>query len=151
MVKDKLRQLRYQHQYTQESLAEKLNVSRQTVSNWENGKSKPDYYNLKMLDQIYDGAITKYLNESLDDATIDSEKEDNKINREKTFFAVLITLSSFLIPLGSLVAIYILFEWKNELPKLLHKILLVFITIFLLVKLYITIGLFLSIFSQVNG
>ncbi|MGX7405191.1 Helix-turn-helix [Aerococcus urinaehominis] len=38
---DKLRSLRKSNGYSQEEIAEKLNVSRQTVSNWENFKSQP--------------------------------------------------------------------------------------------------------------
>lgn len=34
---------------SQEDLAEKLYVSRQTISNWENDKSYPDVHNLLML------------------------------------------------------------------------------------------------------
>ncbi len=36
-MKDKLKRLRKEHGITHENLAEKLHVSRQTISNWENG------------------------------------------------------------------------------------------------------------------
>ena len=41
-MNDRLRQLRVKHKMTQEMLAEKLNVSRQTVAKWENSESVPD-------------------------------------------------------------------------------------------------------------
>ncbi|WP_255614982.1 helix-turn-helix domain-containing protein, partial [Clostridioides sp. ZZV14-6048] len=37
-----MKRLRKIHQYTQEELAEKLNISRQSVAKWENGESTPD-------------------------------------------------------------------------------------------------------------
>ena len=38
----KLKDARMRSGFTQESVAEKVNVSRQTISNWENEKSYPD-------------------------------------------------------------------------------------------------------------
>ena len=38
----RLKELRNKHNYSQEQLAEILNVSRQAVSRWENGKAVPD-------------------------------------------------------------------------------------------------------------
>ena len=38
----KLKNARVQSGMTQENVAEKINVSRQTISNWENEKSYPD-------------------------------------------------------------------------------------------------------------
>lgn len=38
MIAEKIKNARIQKGYTQEQVAEKILVSRQTVSNWENGK-----------------------------------------------------------------------------------------------------------------
>lgn len=40
MIAEKIKNARIQKGYTQEQVAEKLLVSRQTVSNWENGVSQ---------------------------------------------------------------------------------------------------------------
>lgn len=42
MINENLKSLRKIHQYTQEELAEKLNVSRQSIAKWESGESIPD-------------------------------------------------------------------------------------------------------------
>ena len=42
MIADKIKNARTIKKLTQEHVAEDLNVSRQTISNWENGKSLPD-------------------------------------------------------------------------------------------------------------
>lgn len=39
--------------YSQEYLAEKLYVSRQSISNWENDKSLPDIHNLLMMCELF--------------------------------------------------------------------------------------------------
>ena len=47
---EKLKEIRKISGMTQEELADKLNVSRQTISKWELGKSQPDLVSLKLLD-----------------------------------------------------------------------------------------------------
>ena len=42
---------------SQEGLAEKLYVSRQTISNWENEKSYPDVHNLLLLSVLFDVSL----------------------------------------------------------------------------------------------
>ena len=49
----RLKELRAANGFSQERLAELLNVSRQTVSSWENERSYPDVHNLIMLCDIY--------------------------------------------------------------------------------------------------
>lgn len=46
---EKIWRLREEKGLSQELLAEKLEVSRQTVSNWENDRATPDAYKLKQL------------------------------------------------------------------------------------------------------
>lgn len=46
---EKIWRLREERGLSQEVLAEKLDVSRQTVSNWENDRATPDAYKLKQL------------------------------------------------------------------------------------------------------
>ena len=49
----KLREARLNKDLTQEVIAEKLNVSRQTISNWENEKSYPDIISVIELSNLY--------------------------------------------------------------------------------------------------
>ena len=49
---EKLRVLRKTRGYTQEELAQKLNVSRQAVAKWEAGQVYPDIFNLIQLSQM---------------------------------------------------------------------------------------------------
>jgi len=55
----KIIEMRKNKNLSQEQLAEALNVSRQTISNWENGRFYPD------IDALV--KISKYFNISLDD------------------------------------------------------------------------------------
>lgn len=50
---NRLYELRKQHGYSQDELAEMLNVSRQAVSKWERSESSPDTDNLIALAKLY--------------------------------------------------------------------------------------------------
>lgn len=49
----KLKNARMKSGFTQENVAEKINVSRQTISNWENEKSYPDIISVIELSDLY--------------------------------------------------------------------------------------------------
>lgn len=52
-LKDKLQLLRKQNAYSQELLADKLGIARQTLSKWENGQAVPELSNLISLSNLY--------------------------------------------------------------------------------------------------
>lgn len=72
----KLIELRKNKKLSQEQLAEEINVTRQTISNWENGKFYPDidalvriskYFNISLDDLLnYDDKVLKHLKDSTD-------------------------------------------------------------------------------------
>ena len=57
---DKLIDLRKKNGWSQEELAEKLNVSRQAVSKWEGAQSVPDMGRIIQLSELF-GVTTDYL------------------------------------------------------------------------------------------
>lgn len=48
-----IKKYRHRDELSQEQLAEKLYVSRQTISNWENEKSYPDIHNLLLMSVLF--------------------------------------------------------------------------------------------------
>ena len=56
-VGENIKNIRKKNNITQEELAEKLNVTRQAVSSWENGKTEPDIETLTNIAQIFDISI----------------------------------------------------------------------------------------------
>lgn len=52
-LQEKILYLRKKSGYSQEALAEKLGVSRQAVSKWENGDADPEISKLKMLAELF--------------------------------------------------------------------------------------------------
>ena len=60
ILADKIIELRKKNGWSQEDLAEKLNVSRQSVSKWEGAQSVPDMARIVMMSDIF-GVSTDYL------------------------------------------------------------------------------------------
>ena len=57
MLQDNIKIIRKNKGYSQEELASKLHVTRQTISKWETGQSVPDANLLKQLSVIFDWAV----------------------------------------------------------------------------------------------
>ena len=60
-TKDVLLELRTKHGFSQDELAEKLFVTRQAISRWENGETTPNVDTLKLLSKLYDVSINTLL------------------------------------------------------------------------------------------
>ena len=56
-----LKEARIKSHLTQEMVSEKINVSRQTISNWENDKSYPDVNSLVLLSEIFQISLDKLI------------------------------------------------------------------------------------------
>lgn len=57
-----LKNLRKENKFSQEQLAEKLNISRQSISKWEQGTSTPDIENFAKLAQLYNVSVDSLIN-----------------------------------------------------------------------------------------
>ncbi|EHJ36293.1 transcriptional regulator, AbrB family domain protein [Clostridioides difficile P32] len=64
MINENLKSLRKINQYTQEELAEKLNVSRQSIAKWESGESIPDICSCIKLAKLYNVKLDDLVNHS---------------------------------------------------------------------------------------
>ena len=76
---EKLVALRKQNLLSQEQLAEKLNVTRQTISKWELGQSKPDMDKLTAMSKLFNVNIDMLTN---DDVSLGDKKKlkENDVN-----------------------------------------------------------------------
>ncbi len=79
ILADKITELRKKNGWSQEELAEKMDVSRQAVSKWESAQSVPDLNRVLQLSELF-GVSTDYL---LKDDLSDGS-EDGSVLREDT-------------------------------------------------------------------
>ncbi|MDE5910876.1 MAG: helix-turn-helix domain-containing protein [Clostridia bacterium] len=91
-TKDIISELRSKKGFSQDELAEKVFVTRQAVSRWENGETVPNTETLKLLSKVFDVSINTLLGSPrqlicqccgmpLDDTTI-SKETDGTFNEE---------------------------------------------------------------------
>lgn len=87
-LSDKIIQLRKSNGWSQEDLAEKINVSRQAISRWENGTALPDSNNILQLSKLFNVTADYLLNDDYEsDDDIPCLKETNKAldNQKKNY------------------------------------------------------------------
>ena len=60
-IREILKRLREKRGLTQEQLAEKVMVTRQAVSHWENGETQPSTDTLKLLSRLFDVSVNTLL------------------------------------------------------------------------------------------
>ena len=118
---------------SQDALAEKIFVSRQTISNWENDKSYPDINSLILLSEVFNTSIDNLVKGDVETMKKEiSQFERKRFNELKNFYAVLLILD-IVIPtplfyflksagvviwvLISALTIYIAFQLEKEKKK----------------------------------
>lgn len=99
---DKMKLYRRQKEWTQQDAAERLLISRKTISSWENGRSYPDIFMLVQISDLYHVSLDDLLRE--DHEMINNYKEEHTMNAKKdNTFAI-----SYII--NFLACIYFLFQ-----------------------------------------
>ncbi len=73
----KITELRKAKGWSQEELAEKVNVTRQSVSKWESGQSVPDLDKILQLSQIFDVSTDYLLKGEAQQISVDNEPAEN--------------------------------------------------------------------------
>lgn len=91
----KLKEARIQSGLTQEKVAEEIQVSRQTISNWENERSFPDIVSVIKLSDLYNISLDKLLKG--DQEMIDHLEETTNIVESNKQLIIAIVANVFLL------------------------------------------------------
>ncbi|XUB37804.1 hypothetical protein IGI41_002824 [Enterococcus sp. DIV0876] len=124
----KLKSHRVSKGYSQTFVAEQLNVSRQSISKWENDRGYPDYDNLVLLSQLYEVSIGELLdeNEKLKKQIEENKDEISKkrqklrlirhtLEKDESLMLIgLSALASFIFPVGIIVCIFVWIRNKKN-------------------------------------
>lgn len=98
-----LKELRKVKKLSQEDLAEKVGVSRQSVSKWETGDAYPEMNNILMLCKIFNCKINDLLSNNLDDfESFDEEVKMSLVKFEKQKQQKVKTLTKILSLIGKI-------------------------------------------------
>lgn len=89
-----IKRYRMELKLSQEELADKIYVTRQTISNWENAKNYPDIHSLLLMSSLFGVTLDQLIKGDLDMMKQEIEcKEMKKMNRDAAIFSCLLILS----------------------------------------------------------
>lgn len=118
-------------QLSQEELADRVYVSRQTISNWENDKSYPDVNSLVLLSETFQVSLDKLIKGDIDVMKKVIQREEvEKMKHYGAVYTILLTATVIsavplfmwldtwaLIPWGIIFAVAMVFAFKVEKVK----------------------------------
>ena len=96
---DKLCQLRKQKGLSQEEFGELLNVTRQTVSKWELGQSKPDTDKLMEISKVLNVDFNKLIDDEVVIERNDEHFNTDELKPRKWLLVLLIIVLGFIFHL----------------------------------------------------
>lgn len=113
---DNLKKLRKDNNMSQEDLADKLGVSRQSVSKWESGQAYPEMDKVLQLCKLFNLNINDLLNEDINEV---KEKKDtnNKYNKYYEDFLDFITRT---------VKLFSALRFRDKIKLIIEEVLLIF-------------------------
>lgn len=86
-----IKKFRLESNLSQEDLAEKVFVTRQTISNWENGRNYPDINSLVLLSTLFDVSLDILVKGDLEEMKEQIKTEDiKKLSRDGKIYTGLI-------------------------------------------------------------
>lgn len=96
--------IRKENELTQEDFAQKFNVTRQTVSNWENEKSYPDLLTLVRISDEFDCSLDVMLKEN--NAMTEEMNKKIKYGEESALFGGISSIFLFIFAIAMIVLQY---------------------------------------------
>lgn len=78
-IGNQIKKHRTRLKWSQETLAENAYVSRQTISNWENGKSYPDIHSLLILGKLFNISLDELVKGDVE--TMNNEISKNEVKK----------------------------------------------------------------------
>ncbi|EDP68389.1 putative transcriptional regulator [Carnobacterium sp. AT7] len=156
---ERLKQSRTNKGFSQTNVADHLNISRQSISKWENGNSLPDLANLVKLSNYYEVSIDELLKENkqlknkIEANELEIEDKSQKLNfirgiSQNDEGLVLLGLSflSFLIsPLGLLISPILMI--RNKKTNTLYRLIYIACICCIAYNLFIGYGILSDIFG----
>ena len=110
---ERLKSHRQKAQLSQEELAGRVYVSRQTISNWENDKTYPDVNSLVLLSEVFQISLDTLIKGDVDVMKDAIQKEEiNKMKRYGAIYTVLlIALAVLAVPLFMWLGTWAFIPW----------------------------------------
>lgn len=93
-----IKKYRSEKKLSQDALAEKIYVSRQTISNWENSKSYPDVNSLVLLSEVFKVSLDQLIKGDVEIMKEQISKEDQKEFEQLSWIFTVMFLATLITP-----------------------------------------------------
>lgn len=105
---NKIKYYRGEKELSQEELAERVYVSRQTISNWENNKSYPDINSIVLLSEIFEISIDNLIKGDVEQMKKEINSEEVKKLKFYATIMVILMLAALilLMPMLKFIGLY---------------------------------------------
>ena len=165
MLKENIKSIRKSKGLSQEELAIKLNVVRQTISKWEQGLSVPDTEMLISISEVFETPVSTLLGENISESKADNLKEISekleiinlqlsKRKRERRKIVHWLLISLYIVTIIIFISLILLnspyLNWNYTNPEnavlgvIFHSFEWLFIRIVPIIFIGLIIGIFLT-------
>lgn len=105
---NKIKYYRGEKEFSQEELAERVYVSRQTISNWENNKSYPDINSIVLLSEVFEISIDNLIKGDVEQMKKEINSEEvKKLNLYSSIMLILMLVATILLmPMLKFIGLY---------------------------------------------
>ena len=112
-LNEQIKKYRTEMNISQEELAEKIFVTRQSISNWENGKTYPDIHSLLLLSSLFGISLDQLVKGDIEIMKEEIKKEEiAKMNRYgKIYTIMLIATAISAVPLFMWLGVWAFIPW----------------------------------------
>ena len=112
-LNEQIKKHRTEMKLSQEELAEKIYVTRQSISNWENGKTYPDIHSLLLLSSLFGISLDQLVKGDIEIMKEEIKKEEiAKMNRYGIIYTVmLIATAVAAVPLFMWLGVWAFIPW----------------------------------------
>ena len=108
-----IKMYRLENKFSQEELANRIYVSRQTISNWENDKSYPDINSLVLLSEVFKVSLDKLIKGDVEimKDVIRKEEVDKMKRYGRIYTIMLIVTVVSVVPLNMWLGVWSFIPW----------------------------------------
>ncbi|MEF9892189.1 helix-turn-helix transcriptional regulator [Anaerorhabdus sp.] len=116
-IGSKLSELRKKNNYSQEDLAEKLNVTRQTISKWELDETSPDLNSAKQLSIIFQISLDDLVDNDIKNIVVEKVSNTEKLAGIIIDTLKVIGIGFVILIILAIVIIFVFNITQSETPK----------------------------------
>ncbi len=136
-----IKEIRKENQLSQEQLAEKLNVSRQSVSKWESGQSYPEMEKILLICKLFNYDIGELMNENIKEVS-ETKQSKTRVNK---------AIEDFFDYITRFVDMFMAMTFKQKIKCLLEQIFIAGVLAVIGMIIWTVIGSMIhGIFSPLN-